>query len=451
MSGIFTLFHVPPPAPEITDPERVKQEYRYWRWRIFYSMFIGYAFYYFTRKSFTFAMPGMINELGFDKGDLGILATIMAVTYGLSKFLSGIFGDRSNARYFMAIGLMLTGVFNIFFGLSSTLTAFAIFWGLNGWFQGFGWPPSARLLTHWYSRNERGRWWASWNVSHNVGGFLIPLLAAVCIHYLGWRYALFAPGIICILVGFFLINRLRDTPRSLGLPTIESFRNDYTEVERGEEDVIQPTMRETLVNCVLANKSIWFLAAAYFFVYVVRAGIDGWTALYLHETKGYTALGASTFVSLFEAGGFMGSLAAGWVSDRIFTGKRAPVNVLCTLGLILILPLFWFSPGGYAWLDAVSMFFIGFLIFGPQMLIGMVAAEMVHKSAAATASGFVGLFAYLGAASAGYPLGKIAQEWGWNGVFWVLLLCCAAALACLLPLLFSFKRSAPPVTSLAVG
>src|ERR1700691_4590187 len=108
-----------PHLPEIKDEEQVRQDYKYWRIRILYSMFIGYAFYYFTRKSFTFAMPGLIESLHFDKGQLGLLGSILYITYGISKFASGVLSDRSNPRYFMAFGLMMTGVFNICFGFSS--------------------------------------------------------------------------------------------------------------------------------------------------------------------------------------------------------------------------------------------------------------------------------------------------------------------------------------------
>src|SRR3990170_7461950 len=147
--SLLDIFKPSPYAPEIKDEEVVKKHYRYWRFRIFYGMYVGYIFYYFTRKSFTFAMPALMHDLGFDKSQLGILASILSITYGLSKFLSGIMADRSNPRFFMAIGLILTGAFNILFGMSSSILFFAIFWGLNGWFQGWGWPRCARLLTHW--------------------------------------------------------------------------------------------------------------------------------------------------------------------------------------------------------------------------------------------------------------------------------------------------------------
>ncbi len=434
MNTLLALLQPAPHIPEIKDKELIRKEYKYWRIRILYSMFIGYAFYYFTRKSFTFAMPGLIQDLGFDKSQLGILGSILSITYGVSKFASGVIGDRTNPRYMMAIGLILTGICNICFGLSSSIFFFALFWGLNGWFQGFGWPPCARFLTHWYSHSERGSWWSTWNVSHNVGGFLIPWVAGVALQYFGWRYAMYFPGVLCILVGLFLINRLRDTPQSLGLPPIEKYRNDYVDKVESEGNEKELTTKQVLVDYVLKNPYIWVLAIAYFFVYAVRTGINDWTALFLVESKGYSSIGANGCVSLFEVGGFFGSLAAGWSSDRLFGAKRGPINVLFTVGMLGFIGIFWMIPAGYSFLDSVLMFFIGFAIFGPQMMIGLAAAELSHKKAAATSTGFVGFFAYIGAAFAGYPLGTITQGWGWEGFFWALLACCVISTLLLIPL-----------------
>ena len=187
MKFLTNLFKPVPFADPIQDKKKIRKSYKYWRIRTFYTMFFGYAFYYFTRKSFTFAMPAMIAEMGFSKSDLGILASVLSISYGVSKFTSGILGDRSNPRYFMSIGLIITGILNIIFGMSSTVLMFAILWGLNGWFQGWGWPPCCRLLTHWYSQSERGTRWAVWSTSHNVGGAAIAILAAGCAQYFGWR------------------------------------------------------------------------------------------------------------------------------------------------------------------------------------------------------------------------------------------------------------------------
>jgi phosphoglycerate transporter family protein len=442
--SVLDFFRPAPHVEEIQDQDLVKKRYKYWRFRIFYGMYIGYIFYYFTRKSFTFAMPAMMNDLGFDKSDLGVLGSIMAITYGISKFLSGILADRSNPRFFMAFGLILTGLFNIFFGWSSSIVLFAVFWGFNGWFQGWGWPPCARLLTHWYSQKERGTWWGVWNTSHSVGGALIPLIAAFCAQYWGWRYAMYIPGMMCIGIGIFLINRLRDTPQSLGLPTIEKFKNDYPTTKHKDEEK-ELALKQILFEYVLSNRFIWILAVSYFFIYVIRTAINDWSVLFLVETKGYSLITAGACVCWFEIGGIFGSLAAGWASDKIFQGSRGPINVLFSLAVIGAIAALWFSPAHAPILDSALMFAIGFLIFGPQMLIGMAAAELSHKKAAGTATGFTGWVAYLGAASAGYPLGKMTQEWGWYGFFIVLALCGAISVLLLLPL-WSIKSNPKYIT-----
>ncbi len=120
-------------------------------------------------------------------------------------------------------GLFLTGVVNIFFGLSSSLIVFTTLWALNGCFQGFGWPPCTRFLTQWYSQSERGSWWSTLNLAHNLGSFTIAYFIYFCMQYSGWRFAMIMPGVVCILGAFFLINRLRDTPQSIGLPLWRSF------------------------------------------------------------------------------------------------------------------------------------------------------------------------------------------------------------------------------------
>ncbi|MCH9610468.1 MAG: Membrane sensor protein UhpC [Chlamydiales bacterium] len=421
-------------AEEIQDQAVVRKKYRYWRIRIFYTMFIGYVFYYFTRKSFTFAMPALMADLGYSKAQLGILGSMLYITYGLSKFFSGVMSDQSNPRFFMAIGLIITGAVNICFGLSSSLMLFAIFWGLNGWFQGWGWPPCARLLTHWYSQSERGKWWSFWSTSHNVGGFLIPIVIGFCAQYWGWRVAMFVPGVLCILVGFLLINRLRDTPQSLGLPPIEKFRKDYQGKKQEEGKEKELTTRQILFEHVLNNKWLWMLAIASFFVYVVRMAISDWSALYLIETKGYSMIKANGCVSLFDVGGLAGMLVAGWLSDKVHQGRRGPMNVLFSLGMLASVIALWMLPNATVWIDSALLFSTGFFLFGPQMLIGLAAAELSHKKAAGTASGFAGWFAYFGAASAGYPLGAVAQGFGWSGFFTILAACGALTTLLFLPM-----------------
>ena len=217
------------------------------------------------------------------------------------------------------------------------------------------------------------------------------------------------------------MNRLRDTPQSLGLPPIEKFRDDYPNQKArisGERDL---STREILFEYVLRNKFIWVLAFAQFFNGLIRTAVNDWSMLYLIEMKNYSTMQAGFCVCWFEIGGFLGMLSAGWASDVIFKGKRNPINMLYTTAVIFLLFAFKMIILPWPLLDAVFLFLFGFFIFGPQMLIGLAAAELSHKKAAATATGFAGCFAYLGAAAAGGPLGALMNVWGWNSYLLTLL------------------------------
>jgi len=449
MFKALSFLKPPAKAPLIQDPAYIQQAYKQWRIRIFYSIVIGYAFYYFTRSNLTAIMPIMVNELGYDITDLGILFTLFNLTYGISKFSSGILADKSNARYFMAIGLILSGICNLIFGMNSLVFTFALLWAVNGWVQGFGAPTCARLLTQWYSHNERGSWWSTWNISHNIGGGGARWLAILIAGYFGWRYSLYIPGITCIAVGFFLINRLRDTPESLGLPPIEEWRNDDSGGKSAVSSDKSLSTKEILFSHVLNNPFIWFLALSYFFVYFVRMGVAQWGNLYLTEMKSYDYVTANLCVMCFEFGGFFGAIAAGWISDYLFRSERGVVNVLFAAAMIVSFGSFFLLPGGYTYLEFGLLFFIGFAVYGPQMMIGLMAAEISPKNAAATANGFVGWIGYLGSAVAGYPLAYIQKAYGWDWWNMTLLFCCFISLLLLLPLWSVGKEKAKEKTAAA--
>ncbi|MEX6024231.1 MFS transporter family glucose-6-phosphate receptor UhpC [Providencia vermicola] len=435
---MFRWIKTLPDQPTITDKKEIDKLYRYWRIHIMIALYAGYATYYFTRKSFNYVMPEMIKNLGISISDVGILTTAFYLVYGISRFASGIMSDASNPRFFMGVGLIITGFINIFFGMSSSLWLFTFFWVLNAFFQGWGWPPCSKSLTSWYSRNERGLWWSICNTSHNVGGAIIPLLAGgLAVHY-GWRYGMYIPGIIAIVVGLFVCLRLRDKPSTMGLPTVGHWRNDELELQQ-EASSRKLKLWPILVQYIFTNKYVWLLAISYILVYIVRIGLNDWTNLYLVEEYGYDLIKANSALSFLEIGGFIGTLVAGWGSDFFFKGNRTPMNIIFMIGIGVVAAFLWLFPEMGYLLISVCFFFVGFFIFGPQMLIGMAAAEASHKDSAGAATGFVGLFGYLGAALSGYPLAKIIETAGWNGFFMTMIIATLLSAVLLLPLLIKKK------------
>jgi OPA family sugar phosphate sensor protein UhpC-like MFS transporter len=369
-----------------------------------------------SRKNFTFVMPFISDDLGFNKTELGIIATVLYVTYGISKLLSGVLADKSNPRYFMAFGLIITGILNIVFGSCSSVLMFSLIWGLNGIFQAWGWPAITKILTYWFEKEKRGTWWSMCNTAHNIGGGLLPLFSVFIAATFSWRLSLLISGTISIVMGFVLMHRLRDIPQSLGLPPI---KDDSPVETKAKSDNI--SMKDILFQQVLSNPSIWLLAFCYFAVYVLRMTLGDWGMFFFIEEKGYSAPASGAAILWFEVGGFIGVLCGGWISDKIFKGNRLPYCLFCFFSIVIATSAIWYNPINIPGVDFFYMALLGFFVFGPQMLVGLAASENVDKQAAATANGFVGLFAYIGAACAGMPMGMIIDRWHWQGFFYTLL------------------------------
>jgi sugar phosphate permease len=393
--------------------------FRYWRIRILYSTIIGYAAFYLVRQNFSMSIPGIVEEFGFSKIDMGLIVSSFYIVYGIGKFVNGYFSDRSDARYFMSIGLFLAALIIFFMGFGSGLIFFTSFWGLNGCFQSMGWPPCARLITHWFSPKELGSKWGLWASSHQIGAVAIFGLGGFLIEQFGWRSAFTVPAFFSMGLAFFLFNRLRDTPKEVGLPTVEEYKGDVFHVSSIYEDRI--TIKEVFIT-VLANKLVWYMAIANMCLYIPRMGIFFWAPIFLKELKGVTLIIAGMQLVSFEIASLIGGVTAGWISDKVFAGRRGPVGTFFLVGLSIVLLIIWKVPPGYLFLDTTMFIIAGFLLNGAQVLNGIATADFASKRAVGVATGVTGSFAYIGSAISGVGIGAIVEHSGWEGGFILFIL-----------------------------
>jgi len=410
--------------------EEVDPTYRRLRRRVFAGIFIGYAGYYLVRNNLALAMPDILREHPqYSKAALGSALTGLSIAYGVSKFLMGSVSDRSNPRYFMPLGLLLSSAIMAAFGLIPAL--YASLWViaatqvLNGWVQGMGWPPCGKTMVHWFSTKERGLTVSVWNTAHNIGGALVASLAFLgVLLFHDWHAKFYFNAFIAAAVAVGVYFLLQDTPQSRGLPPVEQYRNDYPS---GYSEADERTLgfREILFGCVLRNRYLWAIAVANAFCYFVRYGVENWIPTYLETAKGFSFKESSIGWSLYEWAAIPGTIACGWISDKWFKGKRAPATMLfmaLTLGAVVV---YWLNGKGPLWIDYAALIAIGFLIYGPIMIIGLHSLDLVPKKAAGTAAGFTGFFGYVfGSAISGTGVGWIADRWGWGGVFTTMVACC---------------------------
>ena len=376
-----------------------------------------------------------LQQQGFTKGELGLVFTALSIAYGLSKFLMGSVSDRSNPKYFLVAGLLMSATVSILFGtipfVTTSIIVMFVMMFILGWVQGMGWPPCGRTMVHWFSPSERGTKMAIWNVAHNVGGGLIGPLAIAGIAIFGSWYSIFYfPGMIAILIAILVFVILRDTPQSVGLPPIEEYRKDYlVDHMEGNSRESEMTAKEIFFKHVLNNKFLWFIAIANIFVYFLRYGIIDWAPTYLDQVKGFNADHSSWSYFLYEYAGIPGTLLCGWISDKVFKGRRAAASILFMVGVLICVLIYWHAPPGSEWIINFSLVGIGFLIYGPVMLIGVHALDLVPKKAAGTAAGLTGLCGYFfGTTFADAGTGFVVDRFGWTGGFTLLIAACILAI-----------------------
>ena len=324
-------FKPAPHRPRLPQAE-IDRLYPRCRWQTFESAFIAYATFYLVRNNFAPVSKEIGAALHYDKVMIGNILAGTAIAYGVGKLVMGYFADRSDARKYITVAMLLTAGFNFLFASAMSYHAQLLLWTLNGFVQGMGYGPCARGLAHWYSVKERGTIFGVWNTSHCFGGGAAGFLAAACAQYWGWRSAFYVPGAIAALGAIYLFWRMRDTPQSEGLPPIEEFKNDWPpdEKEKHEQEL---SFREIFLHYILPNKMLWLLAFANIFVYIARYAMVDWGPTYLKEVKGATLVGGGLSTVVIELSGAAGMLVMGWLSDKL-GGRRARLSALAMIPLL---------------------------------------------------------------------------------------------------------------------
>ncbi len=383
------------------------------QWKFIIASMIAYAFFYITRKNLSMAQPDMLSQGVITKEALGTILTVHGVLYGLSRFVNGFWADKLNGRIFMSIGLALSALMNFMFGCSSLTILFAAFWIINGWTQGMGFPPCAKMLTHWIHPKELATKMSIWNTSHcrpeRMALGLCSLLFALGF---GWRWCFYVPAALAGLAAVFCFFCVKDGPHEDGLPELDL--SDVRGESAGNQEVVKVTDADRR-RLVFRNRVIWLCAMANFFVYVVRFGFLDWGPTFLKEYKGIAVSKGGLMIIAFELAAVVGTIFAGWFTDKVFKGRGVRTCVFCMFFAGLCALGFWWLPkGAPIWQATLLLMGTGFFIYGPQALIGIVAAQQATNDAAAMANGFMGIMGYAATTVSGLGIALISKHLGWN-------------------------------------
>ena len=206
--------------------------------------------------------------------------------------------------------------------------------------------------------------------------------------------------------------------------------------------VIQNCHQKELLAVVLKNPIVWIISIMYFFTKMGRYALLFWLPLYMVEHLGYSLAEAGYTSILYEGVGFVGVIAAGYVSDKLFQSRRMPVGALGMWGLAIAC---FFHPQLAAWShlgNAIGISLIGFFTYGPDALMsGAAAIDACSPKAAGLAAGVINGVGSIGQIASGFIVAFIASKYGWDNLFYFFVVISLIA-GCLLALKWNWVPEA---------
>ncbi len=414
------------PWPGNTPPASLPPGFRARRGLNWGLVGLMYTSFYLCRYNLSYANKAICDEFGFTKGDISTILSMQFVAYGCGQIINGLLTDRIGGKRAMLIGAAGTVTMSLAFGAASfwgMLWLFALLWGINGYVQAFGAPGFIKINSAWFSEKERGTFAGIFgcmiNLGRGVANWLLPALLAGFV-FMGmwqvppqhWRWLFWIPAGVASLVAVLLAIFVKDTPEECGCRNVFAGEADHADTE-------VHTPLSVVFRQIVTNRVVWIIAFSYACTGAVRQSIDQWFPRLFQEVYHLDMRGAKfQWLGLaIPVAASAGSLLSGWISDRFFQSRRAPVAAII-YGLQIVVTFVAAQVSSVNWV-LVLVVLIAFTVNSTHSLLGPAAAmDIGGRKMAAFASGVIDAFQYFGAALAIKGLGWVLDRYGWDYYFY---------------------------------
>ena len=431
--SLYSRFRISKPATVKVPPERTDSEYRHFRRRTFTAVTAAYVMYYVCRMTLGVVKQPLIDSGTLTAAQLGVIGSSFYFVYAVGKFVNGFIADYCNIRRFMAAGLGISAVVNLVLGLTGLLKGwvgvgsiamlllFAILWGVNGWVQSMGSPPGVISLSRWYPVSRRGTMYSIFSSTPSLGKAVTMILTGLIVGVAGWQWGFLAAAICGVIGTVVCLVFITDTPESVGLPSVqEHYGEPVREADR------RPTAE--LQKWVFRHPGIWVIALSSAFIYITQHAVSDWGVLFLQKQKAMSLESATQVIGISEIFGVVGTLLAGWLSDKVFHGDRSTPVIIAGILTVIAMALFLFTGGGYALnILYIAVFSLSFSVVF-CIVAGLMALDFVPRKATGAAMGIVGISSYVAAGAqsllSGFLIGGNETAGVYNftpvSIFWII-------------------------------
>ena len=365
---------------------------------------------YLDRYVLSGMLPLVQDHFGRTDAEMGILTSSFLIVYSLVSPFTGVIGDRFPRKYLVAGGVLLWSAATVYSGLARSFEELLFARSLIGIGEAGYAAVAPSLISDLYDENRRGRMMALFYAALPVGSAVgFTLGGAVGTAY-GWQNAFYVagvPGILLGLAAFFLEEPRRGAMDGTVAP------------ERG------PSLLEMLARFVRTPAYV-LNSAGYTAATFAMGGLAAWWPTFLYRERGLGLYHAGfVFGAILVVAGFGGTLAGGWLGDRIHARNRGGHFLAAGWGLLVAAPfavvgILVSSPWVYWSAVFVALFFLMFNTAPLNAALCNVVPAHMRSTAVAVN---VLVIHMLGDAISPFIMGRISDATGSLG--WGLLLASA--------------------------
>ncbi|ATB42539.1 MFS transporter [Cystobacter fuscus] len=350
---------------------------------------------YLDRYIVTVALPHIQRDFQLDNTQAGLLGSFFMVVFMLASPISGFLGDRVPRRFLVAGGVLLWSLATGASGLASTFAALMVARACVGIGEaGYG-AVAPSIISDLFPREQRTRVLSVFYIAIPVGAAAGYGLGGWLSNAYSWHVAFYAggvPGIILAVMAFFM-----------------------PEPQRGAMD--GPDAQKKLpflvgLKGLGRNPAFWWTTSGYTLMTFSIGGLAFWLPSFLVNERGM-ALDRAGFLSgaVTALAGLTGTMAGGWLGDRMDQRMPGGGLRLSGVGLLLAAPLMVLAVKVSAHAPMFAIIFMAqFLIFLNSGPINAAIVNGVPPAFRAFAMGLNVLFIHmLGDALSPTVIGKLAD------------------------------------------
>ncbi|HBL74198.1 MAG: MFS transporter [Bacteroidetes bacterium GWF2_42_66] len=398
-----------------------------YKWELVILLWIAFFFNQADRQIFNIVLPSMRDDLGLTDADMGLIASILILFYGLMVPIGGILGDRINKKYIIIVSLLVWSAATLATGLSYTLIQLILLRSIaTGGGEAF-YSPSANALICEYHQKTRATAMSIHQTALYVGiigsGFLTGYIADM----FGWRVAFYLFGGFGVLLSGILYFRLKD---SLIIRNSEA----NTVPKKTVKEVLQVFFKKpTAILLTLAFAGMQFTGV----------GFITWMPTFLHDKFNFS-LARAGFDSTFyhHVAAFLGVMIGAGIADKLAQKIFGVRGIVQMIGLIIGIPFIYIMGKS----DSLFIIYAAMAIFGfcrglYDSNIFAALYDVIEIPYRATATGIMLMFAFIVGSVAPYLLGILKPIVGLsNGLAFLSVGYFFASLCILVALIFFYKR-----------